>query len=221
MTGTSGTARLRRCWNGFRVEDRAMRFYVDYDDCLCETGRAFTSTVTRLFGKVVPYEAMHYFNLKDSFKLTDDEYEKLMIEGHTPKELLSYEETPGARKVLNEWIDQGHEVTVITGRPLSAYEASRTWLDEHGLERARLFCLNKYGRDSFIKNSDFNLELEDYYRMSFDYAIEDSPVAFKFFDHLPDLKVMVYDRPWNQDAILPDKNYVRCFDWYMIKELVS
>ena len=59
----------------------------------------------------------------------------------------------------------------------------------------KAFCLNKYGRDNFINGSSFNLELEDYYKITFDYAVEDSPHAFKFFEHLPALKVMVFDRP--------------------------
>ena len=198
-----------------------MKFYVDFDDCLCETAKAFTVIAKRFFGKDVPYEKVRFFNLQQSFELTDDEYEKLMLEGHRTEELLSYDETPGASKVLNELIDKGHEVFVITGRPSSSYEASRRWLDEHGLERATLYCLNKYGRDSFIKNSNFNLELEDYYKMSFDYAIEDSPMAFRFFDHMPELKVLVIDRPWNQECELPGGNYTRCFDWEQIRREIG
>ena len=197
-----------------------MNIYVDYDDCLCETARSFSELGKTMFGKNVPYEDIHSFNLQQSFDLTDDEYEQFMIEGHRPETLLSYDETPGASKVINEWIDRGHQVSIITGRPFSAYDASRQWLDEHDLKRVTLYALNKYGRDSFIKNSDFNLELEDYYKMHFDYAVEDSPVAFKFFDHLPELKVMVFDRPWNKDSELPGKNYTRCPDWEFIRERV-
>ena len=197
-----------------------MRFYVDFDDCLCETAKAFTEIATRLFGKNVPYEEVRFFNLQESFDLTDEEYEQLMSEGHRPEVLLSYEETPGASKALNELIDKGHEVFIITGRPSNSFEASRRWLDEHGLERATLYCLNKYGRDFFYKKGEFNLELEDYYKMSFDYAIEDSPMAFKFFDHLPDLKVMVIDRPWNREHELPGSNYTRCSGWDQIKEKI-
>ena len=198
-----------------------MKIYVDFDDCLCETARAFTVIAERLFGKKIPYEEVRFFNLKASFDLTDEEYEKMMIEGHLPEILLSYEETPGASKVLNEWIDQGHEVSIITGRPASSYENSRKWLDAHGLDRAKLFTLNKYGRDSFIKNSDFNLELEDYYKMKFDLAVEDSPMAFRFFDHMPDLKIMVFDRPWNRECDFPNKNYTRCPDWEYIRKQVN
>lgn len=197
-----------------------MKIYVDYDDCLCETARAFTVIAEKLFGKIVPYEDVRFFNLQESFELTDNEYEQLMTEGHREEILLSYEETPGACETLNDWIDMGHEVSIITGRPKSAYEASREWLDKHGLDRIKLYCLNKYGRDAFIKNSDFSLELEDYYKMEFDYAVEDSPMAFKFFDHLPELKVMVYDRPWNKTSEFPNENYVRCFDWKQIQKLI-
>ena len=170
-----------------------MNIYIDFDDCLCETARHFCVLVKELFGKTVPYEEVSFFNLQKSFSLTEEQYEQMMFEGHRPEVLLSFEETPGASRTVLDWVRGGHNVSVITGRPSGAYEASREWLDRHGLEQIRLYCLNKYGRDSFIRNSEFNLELEDYYKMHFDYAVEDSPLAFRYFEHLPGLQVMVYD----------------------------
>ena len=198
-----------------------MNIYIDYDDCLCETAHHFSILVEELFGIDVPYEKIRYFDLQKSFSLTDEQFEEMMIKAHSPGALLSYEETPGAIETVNGWVDEGYDVSIITGRPYSSYEASREWLDRHGLDRVRLYCLNKYGRDSFIKNSDFSLEVEDYYKMHFDYAIEDSPSAFHFFEHLPELKVMVYDRPWNQDCVFPGGNYCRCYDWEAIRKLVE
>ena len=195
-----------------------MNIYVDFDDCLCETARFFSDLVKDMFDMDVPYEDIKNFNLQESFNLTDEQYERMMIEAHTAEALLTFKETPGACETVNEWIDKGHKVFVITGRPYSAFEASRKWLDEHGLDRAVLYCLNKYGRDSFIKNSAFSLEVEDYLKMHFDLAIEDSPVAFRFFSHLPDLKVMVIDRPWNQGCEFPTGKYTRCFDWTTIRD---
>lgn len=197
-----------------------MNIYIDFDDCICETAKAFCGLAAEFYDKHIEYEDVRFFELQQSFFLTDEQYEELMIKGHEPKVLLSYEETPGAVETINGWIDKGYEISVITGRPYSAYEPSRQWLDDHGLGRVALYCLNKYGRDSFIKGSTFSLELEDYYKMHFDYAIEDSPHAFKFFDHLPELKVMVFDRPWNRDAKLPGDNYRRCPDWKIIRENV-
>ena len=197
-----------------------MKIYVDFDDCICETARSFSKLATEMFGKNVPYENIRFFDLDKTFELNEEQFVQLMTRGHLPEVLLSYEETPGASKVINEWSEAGHEVSIITGRPFSVYEPSRMWLDEHGLKDIRLYCLDKYGRDSFYKNSDFNLKLDDYYKMSFDYAVEDSPKAFKFFDHLPDLKVMVFDRPWNREVEFPNGNYKRCFDWEQVRQTV-
>lgn len=194
-----------------------MNIYVDFDDCLCETARHFSGLAKDMFGTNVPYENINFFNLQKSFSLTDKQYEDMMAEAHKPEILLSYAETPGAANTLNSWVDEGHDVSVITGRPFNSFEPSREWLDRHGLGRIKLYCLNKYGRDSFYQNTEYSLELEDYYKMHFDIAVEDSPHAFKFFDHLPDLKVLVYDRPWNHNVELPGDNYIRCFDWNEIE----
>lgn len=198
-----------------------MNIYVDFDDCLCETARYFSELIKGLFNLDIPYEQIKYFNLQKSFSLTDEDYERMMIQAHKPEELLSYKETPGAVPAVKSWVDKGYDVKIITGRPFSAFEASRQWLNRHGLEEVELFCLNKYGRDNFIKGSSYSLELEDYYKMHFDYAVEDSPHAFKFFDHLPALKVMVIDRPWNQDVSFPGQNYKRCKNWEAVSALVQ
>lgn len=194
-----------------------MNIYVDFDDCLCETARAFSDIALDMFGIDVPYEKMAYFNLQKAFNLDDDQYDRLLVKGHEPEVLLGFEETPGASKVLNEWINKGHEVSIITGRPFGSFEPSRIWLDRHGLQDIKLYCLDKYGRENFMKNSDFSLSLEDYYKMKFDYAVEDSPTAFKFFNHMPELKVMVFDRPWNRTAEFPNGNFKRVFDWESIR----
>lgn len=195
-----------------------MRIYIDYDDCLCETARYFTHLVYDLYGKEISYEDIWCFNLKESFDLTDEQYEEMMLKAHLPEELLSYEVTPGAVDTINKWIELGHDISIITGRSYGVYDASRQWLDRNGLTNAKLYCLNKYGREGLFKNSQYSLEIEDYYKMHFDIAIEDSPFAFKFFEHLPDLRVMVYDRPWNRNTELPSSNYRRCINWSIIRE---
>ena len=198
-----------------------MRIYVDFDDCLCETGRAFSRLALEMFSKHVPYERMHEFELNKSFNLDAEQYRQLMLRGHEPEILLSYDATPGAAETINEWISRGHEVSVITGRPAGVYEPSRIWLDAHGLRKARLYCLNKYGTDYLFESSHRPLELEDYYRMKFDFAVEDSPKAFRFFGHLPELRVLVFDRPWNRDCAFPNPNYQRCADWESIRRIVA
>ena len=196
-----------------------MKVYIDFDDVLSETAKAFSVLVKDMFAIDVPYEKIHFFDLKKSFNLTDVQYEDMMVRAHQPESLLAYDEVTGAVDTINEWVDKGHEVYIITGRPSSAYDASRQWLDEHNLDRVKLYCVDKYGRDSFIKNSEFSISLEEYYKMHFDFAVEDSPAAFKHLEHLKDCTVAVITRPWNETSEFPRDNYVRCYDWNEISNL--
>ncbi len=63
------------------MKDITMRIYVDFDDCLCETGRAFSTLAAEMFGRDVPYEGMRFFELDKTFDLDDAQFEQLMIPG--------------------------------------------------------------------------------------------------------------------------------------------
>ena len=190
-----------------------MKIYIDFDDVICETAKYFTKIAKELFGIDVPYRQVQFFNLQKSFDLSDEQYDKLMEAGHLRENLLSYEETPGASETINKWVDEGHEVFIITGRPFNSYEPSRKWLDEHHLERVPLFCVDKYGREIFEHEYEYNMTLEQLYSMTFDFAIEDSPAAFEHVMHFEGCKVAVFNRPWNIHAELPNDNFVRCEGW--------
>lgn len=190
-----------------------LKIYIDFDDVICETGRHFTKIAKELFDIDLPYSQVQFFNLKKAFDLNDEQYDQLLDAGHRPENLLAYEETPGASDTINKWLDEGHEVSVITGRPFSSYGPSRKWLDNHGLERLPLFCVDKYGREKFFNDSDFNLTLADLYNMTFDFAIEDSPAAFEHVDHFENCRVAVFDRPWNKEAEFPNDKFIRCYNW--------
>lgn len=196
-----------------------MNIYIDFDDCLCETAKDFSVLVKKMFGKNVPYEQIKFFDLQKSFELSETEFVLMMNAAHTADKLLSIEETPNASEVINRWIDKGHKVNIITGRPYSTYEASRQWLINHNLDRATLYCLDKYGRENLVGARDYSLELDDYYKMKFDFAVEDSPKAFKYLTHLENCRVTVFDRPWNKEAVFPSENFIRCNDWKEIDRI--
>lgn len=196
-----------------------MKIYIDFDDVICETAKYFTKLARELFGIDVPYQEVQFFNLQKSFDINEEQYDALMKAGHIPANLLAYEETPGAAETINKWADEGHEVSVITGRPFDAYEPSRRWLDEHGLNRVPLFCVDKYGRESFNQDCTYSMTLEQLYRMTFDFAIEDSPAAFEHVLHFKNCIVAVFNRPWNINEELPNDRFVRCDSWKIIDEL--
>lgn len=196
-----------------------MKVYIDFDDVICETGRYFTKIAKDLFGIDLPYSQVQFFNLKKAFDINDEQYDELMKAGHKPENLLAYEETEGAASTINKWIDAGHEVYVVTGRPFESYEPSRQWLDEHGLNRVPLFCVDKYGRENFNQDFSYSMTLNDLYGMTFDFAIEDSPAAFEHVLHFENCTVAVVNRPWNANASLPNSKFVRCDNWREIDEL--
>ena len=112
-----------------------MRIYVDYDDCLCETARSFVKLAKEMFGRNAAYEDIRFFELDKSFALDEDQYARFMIRGHEPDVLLSYEETPGASAVINEWISRGYEVSIITGRPYRPMRRPANGLTITGFKR--------------------------------------------------------------------------------------
>ena len=124
-----------------------MKIYIDFDDVICETALFFTKLAKEMFDIDVPYSEVQFFNLQKAFNLNDAQYDELMKAGHVSENLLNYEETKGASETINKWAEEGHEIFIITGRPFSAYKASRKWLDEHHLERIPMYCVDKYGRE--------------------------------------------------------------------------
>lgn len=198
-----------------------MKIYIDFDDVICETAKYFTQIAWDLFKIDVPYKEVQFFNLQKSFNLTDSQYDELMRAGHIPSNLLAYEETPDASLVINKWIDAGHEVKIITGRPFDAYEPSRKWLDDHDLKRVPLFCVDKYGREIFNQDCTYSMTLSDLYSMTFDFAIEDSPAAFEHVMHFDNCKVAVFRRPWNTNAELPNDNFIHLDSWKEIDDFFA
>lgn len=196
-----------------------MRIYIDFDDVICETAKAFTVFAKELYGVDVPYEKVHFFNLQKSFNLDEEQYRELMRVGHIPEKMLAYEETKGATDTIKKWASEGHEVFIMTGRPFESYEPSRQWLNNHGLEGIPMYCVDKYGRDNFLCGSSYSLTLEEMYKMNFDFAVEDSPVAFNHLLNFDKCRVAVIDRPWNKQAEFPNANFVRCMDWQEIDSI--
>lgn len=193
-----------------------MKIYIDFDDVICETAKYFTKLAKELFAIDLPYQQVQFFNLQQSFHLSDAQYDELMAAGHLPENLLNYEETSGASATINKWVDNGHEAFIITGRPFNSYEPSRKWLDAHQLERVPLYCVDKYGRETFDQEYTYNLTLEKLYDMTFDFAVEDSPAAFEHVLHFEQCKVAVFNRPWNRQSALPNDRFVRCENWQEI-----
>ena len=199
-----------------------MKVYVDFDDVICETARDLSALAERLYAIRVPYPAIRAFDLHEAFGLDDAQYRRLMAVAHSREFVLGYAETPGAAATLNRWADAGIDVEIVTGRPFITAASSRDWLAAHGLARLPVVHVDKYGREPpAAPGAPRALTLAEFAARHYDFAVEDSPAAFQFFGHLPDLQVLVYDRPWNRACEFPSGNFRRCADWETINNIVQ
>ena len=177
-----------------------MRIYIDFDDVLCETARRLSETALALFARRVPYEAISVFDLQKAFSLSDAEIERLMDHAHRTDFLTHLDPAPGGLEAIRALEADGHDLAIVTGRPASSHAGSLGWLRKFGLEHLNVIYFDKYGRASAQPppGAPKTLSREEFDRLHFDVAIDDSPTALDLLAHRPNCTVIVYNRPWNR-----------------------
>ena len=198
------------------------RVYVDFDDVLCETARALARSLLGFNGTVVEYEDIMEFDLHKSFHLDDAEYMAFMEAAHTHDSLLAMPETPGACAALAAWKRDGIEPYVVTGRPVASADASRAWLDAHGLRDIPVLHVDKYNRTLGSPRPDIRLyRFDQLPEFRFGIAIDDAPPALRLLERSRLCPVLVYDRPWNRRyAPLGEPPPVRARNWTEVDAVV-
>jgi hypothetical protein len=176
-----------------------MRIYIDFDDVLCETARSLSELARELYARRVPYEAISVFNLQEAFALSGDEIEHLMERAHETEFLTHLAPAPGGLAAVRELEAGGHELAIVTGRPSTSHDGSRGWLRKHGLEHLEVVYFDKYGRAPARPpaGAPKTLSRDEFERLHFDVAIDDSPTALDLLAHRRTCTVIVYNRPWN------------------------
>lgn len=190
-----------------------MRIYCDMDDILCETARSLSALVAQMYGIQVSYDEIHQFDLKKSFGLVDAQMRAFMEAAHSPSNLLTYPETPGAVAGLKALAAAGHVVEIVTGRPSSSHLATEAWLRSVGLGAFPVTYVNKYGR-LFSQDGDAPemVTLEALLARHYDVAIEDSPMVLPSLSVWTETQMLVFDRPWNRSFALAP-NMARVWGW--------
>jgi hypothetical protein len=174
------------------------RIYVDLDDVLCETARAFLILLETHFAKTVTFDSIHSFNLGESFSLNPRELARLMNLAHDDGVLEHLAMIPGAKQGLDTFRAMGYDIAIVTGRPPSTEEATRFWLDANRIPYQQLIFVDKYGRSSGDGWHRRALTLDELSQMNFVYAVEDSHDMAVFLSEKMGLRVALLDRPWNR-----------------------
>ena len=175
--------------------------YVDMDDVICETCRGFLKLLHSEFNRCVAYEDVKVFDLTKSFSMSFDEIEVFMERAHQPDILSAFIPLPGALETLQNWVDRGYKIDIMTGRPPSTRVITEEWLDRHGVGYNSLNFVDKYGRREFDSSFCEALTLADLAAKRFCLAVEDSAATAEFLAEHEVAPVVLIDRPWNRKEI--------------------
>jgi len=189
--------------------------YVDLDDVLCQTARHFLVIVAREFGKKFTYEQLTDFDIGTSCGLHAEEREELYRMVHEPGELMQMAPIADAIAVLNQWIDTGFEIAIVTGRPPDSYEASRAWLEQHRVPHHSLTMVDKYAR--FATENTVAIDLDELAAREFCWAVEDSLPMAQYLGGKMGVPVALMDCPWNRAATHPP-SVDRFSDWRSVAQ---
>ncbi len=209
----------RRCYPSFSmVVDRhtGKRIYVDLDDVLAQTILGLVERLRVWTGREVRKDDVLQFDLGHSFGLAPDELREFMDRVHRDEELRALEPMPGAADSLRSWSALGHEIWVMTGRPPSTEETSRTWLKECAIPHDKLVSVDKYGRPD-RGGGPAPLPLSQVAELGFTLAVEDSLATAAYLVEHCGVPVVLVDQPWNRDlsgiAASTASAIKRCHSW--------
>jgi uncharacterized HAD superfamily protein len=217
-----------RWWQENKETNRTVtswQIYVDLDDVLSETARAFTGLLEQEFKKRVDFEDIFSFDLAQSFGLNVEELQRFMHLVHLPEFLSALEPVDGAVEGLKQLASLGYEIAVVTGRPPLTAEVSRAWLERHGVPYDRLTFVDKYGRGGFGASHNSVITLDELIQSGFFFAVEDSSDMAALLTTEMEVPVALLERPWNREVQFSDPRSValieRCADWAAIVERFS
>ncbi len=200
------------------------RLYVDLDDVLCQTARAFLGLLKRRYGRSLELEDLTEFDLGRTLGLEPDALDAFLAEVHAPEVMGELDPVPGALETLRSWDRQGWEIVVVTGRPLTVRDLSEAWLERHEVPHHGLLFVDKYGHSGSWTGDEAALALADLASHGFAVAIEDALSMARFLATDLGTRVLLLDRPWNRSDEVPAGSrspVERCRDWQEIADRVA
>lgn len=195
---------------------RRVRLYVDLDDVLCETARAFLRVLERRHGRRLELEDLTEFDLGRTLGLETGELDRFLAEVHRPEVMGELEPVSGALETLRSWRRHGWEIVVVTGRPPSARPVSERWLVRHAVPHDGLLFVDKYGHSSAWAGDGDAVAPAALAAEGFALAVEDAPKMALFLATELDTRVLLLDRPWNRSGDLEAATagrLERCIGW--------
>ncbi len=170
--------------------------YIDLDDVLSKTTCSYVEIIKKEFNRAVQFEDIHSFDLRTSFNLSSEEFDHFFALVHKPDIILDLEPMEDSIETLNNWVNRGLDICVITGRLTSCYESSLEWLNKNRVPFSSFLMVNKYSRPDYDKR--ISISSVELYKMKFLFAVEDSLEMAGRISSEMRIPVALFDRPWNR-----------------------
>jgi uncharacterized protein len=191
--------------------------YIDLDDVLGETARMLMAVVESEFGKQVNYDDMSAFDLRIACDLNDEEAEVVLKIAHEPNNLLGISPKAGAQSALRQWVEAGHQIVIVTGRPPETRDVSVEWLQQNDLPHHEILLVDKYGR--YEVHHSQTTTLDELRKRSFSLAVEDAPSMATWLAETAGFTVALLDCPWNR-TLVSHPLIRRCSDWESVLDII-
>lgn len=192
--------------------------YVDCDDVIAESTSAYIDIIDREFGIKRTFEDISSFDLKVSFGMTQEQFNHFFEVVHSRAEIMKFKPIEGAIETLTEWMSQGHEVSIITGRITDAYTSTLDWLAMYKVPYNHFCIVDKYSRPEM--DTSIAKPLEFLHSIDIDFAVEDSLTMAKYLADKLGVPVALIDRPWNQGNSL-NPLITRVSNWSDVKRVFA
>ncbi|HEV8241482.1 MAG TPA: hypothetical protein VGS57_19115 [Thermoanaerobaculia bacterium] len=201
------------------------QIYVDLDDVLAETVRAFSRVLAHEYGRIIDFAEVRSFDLGLSFNLGPADLHHFMQLAHKPDVLVNVEPIPGAIDTLRQWRKLGVQIIVVTGRPPSTADVTRQWLRMHSVPHHALFFVRKYPKNPHVGDPSGSVSLKALARSRFALAVEDNPKMANFLVRHLGIPVLLFGRPWNTTPPQPRRQLrhlvIRCESWAAVHAAYS
>ena len=129
--------------------------------------------------------------------------------------IMAFPLIDGAVGVLEDWINLGYQISIVTGRLTTAYQASLDWLAEHRVPYHSFTMVDKYSRENI--DSNLSISMEEFSQLKFSLAVEDSATMALHLSQQMGIPVALMDRPWNRMVDL-NHNLKRYASWSEIHQ---
>lgn len=186
-----------------------MRFGFDIDDTLINLREHAFHIYKKKLKKQIPIEEfrnLQRVEIHEPFGLTDEEGSDMWNSSLEEIYFTDCPPYPGAVNVLNQLVEQGHEIFYITARPKQYGERTKKWLKEQGfpVQDEKFYCgMQDHEKVHIIKE------------LQLDYYVDDKPAILDTLAEEP-IHLFLMDQSYNRH-----RSYNRIVDWNEFMTLIE